>query len=561
MRTIRNSSNITVVHYGDPWCWFSWGLEPALQRLHEVYGDGISIVYRMGGVFNDLEEWRAKYGVEKDEALSEWVVESDQMMKNTFNLNYVLQSRMKDTWKACIAVKAAQLQGEQPMLKFYRKLMEAIQIHAQDGSNEEVLKRVAGESGLDVERFVNDLHGDKASSMFGEDNQRMAADEGNFFSLLILNEASGKKVLVSGYGSKDYEKKIDELSGGKLEKNTPIDMIEFFDKRRGFLISTREVCEVFRTHETDAEKRLSGLAESGLFRKVEVENVGHYWIFPEEAKAPKLTLEQVTLSHVTEHARVAERAELENVVKVAVKRLYTEVAEKPRGVFHFPVGREGTRIAGYPEELLVRIPPTAVESFAGVGYPHGTNSINAGDTILDVGSGSGTDILVAALKTGVQGAVIGLDMTDAMLEKARANVAKSNLRNVKLVKGDATKIPMDDKSVDVVTSNGVLNLVPDKQKALAEIFRVMKSGGRLQLADIVTKTNVQAVCGIVPQLWADCIGGAAVENEYLEMIRKAGFVDVKVIDRVDYFSKSPESTRRLTETFGAESVVIAARKP
>jgi arsenite methyltransferase len=168
---------------------------------------------------------------------------------------------------------------------------------------------------------------------------------------------------------------------------------------------------------------------------------------------------------------------------------------------------------------------------------------------------------VAAFKTGVQGAVIGLDMTDAMLEKARANVEKSNLRNVKLVKGDATEIPLDDKSVDVVTSNGVLNLVPDKQKAFEEIFRVMKPGGRLQLSDIVTKKNVQAVCGIVPQLWADCIGGAAVENEYLEMIRNAGFVDVKVIDRVDYFSKSPESTRRLTETFGAESVVIAARKP
>jgi SAM-dependent methyltransferase len=151
-------------------------------------------------------------------------------------------------------------------------------------------------------------------------------------------------------------------------------------------------------------------------------------------------------------------------------------------------------------------------------------------------------------------------MTEAMLEKARANVVKSGFRNVKLVKGDATKMPIEDASLDVVTSNGVINLVPDKSKAFQEIYRVLKPGGRLQVADIVTETDVQSVCGIVPQLWADCIGGAAVEKDYLETIRKAGFTDVRVTDRVDYFSKSPEATRRLTETFGAESVVISAKK-
>jgi len=113
-----------------------------------------------------------------------------------------------------------------------------------------------------------------------------------------------------------------------------------------------------------------------------------------------------------------------------------------------------------------------------------------------------------------------------------------------------------------VTSNGVLNLVPDKAAAFREIFRVLKPGGRLQLADIVVQEDVGAVCGLNPQLWADCIGGAAVEDEYLRTIRGTGFRDVRVVRRVDYFSKSgSDSTRRLTKSFGAESVVVAARKP
>ena len=108
----------------------------------------------------------------------------------------------------------------------------------------------------------------------------------------------------------------------------------------------------------------------------------------------------------------------------------------------------------------------------------------------------------------------------------------------------------------------MLNLVPDKPAAFREIFRVLKPGGRLQLADIVVQEDVGAVCGINPQLWADCIGGAAVEAEYLKTIREAGFKDLRVVKRMDYFSKSSsESTKRITKTFGAESVVLAARKP
>ncbi len=181
---------------------------------------------------------------------------------------------------------------------------------------------------------------------------------------------------------------------------------------------------------------------------------------------------------------------------------------------------------------------------------------------MDVGSGSGTDVLYAALKVESTGKVFGLDMTPAMIEKARKNIEIMGAENVKILEGNATRIPLPDASVDVVTSNGVLNLVPDKDKAFQEIFRVLKPGGKLQIADIVVQEDVGAVCGINPQLWADCIGGAAVEKEYLTSIKDAGFTDVRCVNRLDYFKKSSsEYTRKITKTFGAESVVLSARKP
>ncbi|MDA4127184.1 MAG: methyltransferase domain-containing protein [Thaumarchaeota archaeon] len=552
---------VKVIHDGDPWCWYSWGLEPVLQRLHEVYGDGIEISYRMGGVFESLDKWREKYGVGDDVALRQWIADSDRAMRNPFDLNYVVRSGMKNTWIGCAAVKAAGFQGEEAMMRFYRKLMEAIQVHSKDGSKDSVLKEVAEESGLNVERFLKDAHGESAFSAFRADRHGMAADKGNFFSLILVNVADNTRIQVQGYSSGPYEEAIDKISHGKLERSTPIDILEYCDKRRGFLITARELSEVFETSEEDVSRRMESLTKSGLFKQVNVHKVGQYWTIPNESKIAELTLKQVSLSHVTERAKVTEKVELEDVVKQAVKKLYTEVAQRPRGTFHFPVGRAGTDLAGYPEKEVEKIPRAAVESFAGVGYPHGTNSIREGDTVLDVGSGSGTDLFVASLRAGAKGKVLGLDMTEAMLEKAKGNVEKSGFKNIRLLKGDATKIPIEDSTVDVVTSNGVLNLVPDKEKAFQEIYRVLSKGGRFQLADIVTQQDVQAVCGIVPQLWADCIGGAAVEKDYLEMIRRAGFSEVRITSRLDYFSKSPESTRRLTKTFRAESVVISAKKP
>ena len=259
--------------------------------------------------------------------------------------------------------------------------------------------------------------------------------------------------------------------------------------------------------------------------------------------------------------QVEKATDLTPIVTKAVQSLYTEVATRPDKEYHFPLGLEALRYLGYPEEDLRRLPPTATESFAGVGFPHAAGAIRPGDTVLDIGSGSGTDVLYACLKVGPSGKVYGLDITPAMIAKARANIERMGARNVEILEGDATQIPLPDGSVDVVTSNGVLNLVPDKPAAFREIFRVLKPGGRLQLADIVVQEDVGAVCRLNPQLWADCIGGAAVEPEYLGTIRDTGFQDVRILKRTDYFAKSSsESTKRITKTFGAESVVVAARK-
>lgn len=516
----------------------------------------------MGGVFNDIREWMGHYGIEDEKALLQWINDSAAMMKNPFNTEYMIRTKVESTWPACMAVKVAELQGRELAERFYRKLMETIQVRAENGSLETVLEKTARESALEIPRFVSDLRGEKPLQMLREDRRHMKTNEGNFYSLLITNTKTGERKIVNGYTSEKYERAIDELAGQGLQKKDPIDILEYMDRRRGFLISAREIAEVFKIDDNEAERRLNGLSVTGAIKQFDLADAGSYWSFPEDANIPKLTLEQVELSHVTARSKVAEEADLEKVVTTAVQGLYTQVAENPTKQYHFPLGRDAALFVGYPREELDAIPEKAVESFAGVGYPHAAQVIGKGDTVLDVGSGSGTDILVAALRAGKEGKVYGLDFTDAMIAKAERNIAESGFKNVRILRGNATRIPLEDNFVDVVTSNGVLNLVPEKHKAFEEIFRVLRPSGRLQLADIVVQEDVQKACGLVPQLWADCIGGAAVEKSYLDTIKSAGFVDVRVISRLDYFSRSSsDSTKRLTKTFGAESIVVSARKP
>jgi SAM-dependent methyltransferase len=248
-------------------------------------------------------------------------------------------------------------------------------------------------------------------------------------------------------------------------------------------------------------------------------------------------------------------------ILAAVKDMYTEVAAAPTAPYHFPVGREACRLAGYPDEQLGDLPEGAIASFAGVGYPFRAGVVRAGDVVLDIGSGSGTDALLAGRLAGQQGKVWALDMTPAMIEKLRATVANMGLGNVEAIEGSAEHIPLPDNSVDVVTSNGVLNLVPDKRRAIAEIFRVLRPGGRVQIADVVISRPVTPDCLGDPKLWAECVVGATVDEDYLEMFRDAGFVDVTVLREFDYFANSPSlETRKVAGTFGARAIELTMRR-
>ncbi len=248
-----------------------------------------------------------------------------------------------------------------------------------------------------------------------------------------------------------------------------------------------------------------------------------------------------------------------NVILEAVRAMYTEVAAAPHKTFHFPTGRRACELVGYPPEQLDPLPETAVESFAGVGYPFAAGVIRPGDRVLDVGAGSGTDALIASLLVGPSGRVYGLDMTEAMLAKLRENAARMGARNVEAVEGNAEEIPLPDAAVDVVTSNGVLNLVPDKARAAAQIARVLRPGGRLQLADIVVRTLPSEACRSHPELWAECIVGATTEEAYREMLTAAGFREVEVLRRQDYFAASASAeTRKIAGSFGAHAVVLRA---
>lgn len=239
----------------------------------------------------------------------------------------------------------------------------------------------------------------------------------------------------------------------------------------------------------------------------------------------------------------------------AVTEMYGQVARHPDRTFHFPTGRLACLFVGYPAAQLDLLPATAVESFAGVGYPFRAAAIGERDRVLDIGSGSGTDTLLASTMAP-QGTVHAIDITAPMLQKLRRNVAEMGRANVEVLEGNAEAIPLPPASVDVVTSNGVLNLVPDKPGAFAQIARVLRPGGRLQVSDIALDNPVSDQCRSDPKLWAECVVGAVTESDYLRLLREAG-IEAEVIARQDYFSGSANpDTRRAAKAFGAHAITL-----
>lgn len=242
----------------------------------------------------------------------------------------------------------------------------------------------------------------------------------------------------------------------------------------------------------------------------------------------------------------------------AVTDMYTAVAEDPAGPYHFPLGEAAARALGYADDDLAALPAALRSSFAGVGNPFNANAVRPGDTVLDLGSGAGADSLIAARRAGAEGQVVALDRTPAMNRKLKTGAGSAN---VSVVRGCAEALPLDDESVDSVTSNGALNLVPDKRRAVRELFRVLRPGGRLQIADVVIHRPVTADCSEDPRLWVECVVGATVDDELLALFREAGFEDIEVVGTNDYFALSPSGqTREIAASFGARSVELAMRR-
>jgi arsenite methyltransferase len=190
-------------------------------------------------------------------------------------------------------------------------------------------------------------------------------------------------------------------------------------------------------------------------------------------------------------------------LRAEIQSIYARVAADPSGAFHFHRGPEyAAKRLRYDLAELSMLPTAVTESFAGIGNPHAIAPLPVGATVIDIGCGAGTDLLLAALHVGPRGRAIGIDMTEAMRDRARTGAAASGLTQVEVRDGEATALPIDSESVDVVISNGVLNLVPEKRAAFAEVRRVLKPGGRAQIADIVLGVELGEAARRDIDLWA-----------------------------------------------------------
>jgi arsenite methyltransferase len=189
-----------------------------------------------------------------------------------------------------------------------------------------------------------------------------------------------------------------------------------------------------------------------------------------------------------------------DVLRGEIQKTYTDVSTKPDEGFIFPTGRAWAEDLGYPPELG-NVPEASVESFAGVANPFSLGNIETGATVLDLGCGAGTDLLIAAQMAGPSGRAIGIDLTPAMVERARTSAGEMGLENVEVHEGMIERLPLEDESVDVVISNGVIDLVPDKEAVFTEIKRVLRPGGRLQVADVVIHREVSEEAKRDIDLW------------------------------------------------------------
>jgi arsenite methyltransferase len=240
-----------------------------------------------------------------------------------------------------------------------------------------------------------------------------------------------------------------------------------------------------------------------------------------------------------------------------IAEMYRDVANDTGRSLHFPTGRPLAEALGYPADLLDRLPARAVSSFAGVGYHLGLAALLAGERVLDLGSGSGMDVFAAAWQVGPGGSVTGVDITPEQLAQSER---LRSATNVSFRRARIEELPFDDGSFDAVISNGVVNLSADKRRVFAEAARVLRPGGRLALADIVTERQIAARTACQADLWAACIAGASQSDLYLEDIASAGLV-LQVIQPNLSYRFTSERAQRTSARYGAHSVSLLALKP
>jgi ubiquinone/menaquinone biosynthesis C-methylase UbiE len=247
-------------------------------------------------------------------------------------------------------------------------------------------------------------------------------------------------------------------------------------------------------------------------------------------------------------------------LEAKVKAMYRDVAERPEGKYHFEMGRGLAERLGYSPADLDRVPAEAIQSFAGVGHYFHLADLHGGETVVDLGSGSGMDTFVAALKVGPSGRVVGVDMTEAQRLKAERLRDRDGFRNVSYVAGyiEDTKLP--DASAGAVISNGVFNLSADKPAVFREVARILKPGGRMAIADIVTDLPLPETISCNTTLWAACIGGAAQRDSYRAMIEAAG-LRVKAVEDNPAYQFISDNALGATRKYGVKSVSVLAMKP
>jgi arsenite methyltransferase len=251
-----------------------------------------------------------------------------------------------------------------------------------------------------------------------------------------------------------------------------------------------------------------------------------------------------------------------NDLRSQVVATYDRVAREPEAHYHFHRGPDYAQdFLGYDEDELAALPAIATARFAGVGNPLAIGPIQPGATVLDHACGGGMDLLLAARRVGPTGRAIGVDMTPAMVETATAAARQAGLEGIVSVhQGFYESLPVPDESVDVVISNGVINLAPDKGAVLDEIYRVLKPGGSLYLADVVVQRELTLEARSNPELWAACIAGALVESELPALAAARGLIEGRVVRRFNCFYDTTAEAKVAKDLF-IQSVNFHAQKP